>query len=215
MSPKQQKQEFLADMAAVKGDTESLVPNGTYRTLSPMLLLHAKKLWTGGLVANQDQIVQELLRLDSRIDRQELLRFLQESTTSEAWEKERQRTLKKAYERMLEDRDKITEHIDYLYDRIFDTVRHQAESFLGTFSADNIPSSGELRKITAALKDLYHLQRQTRQLQDSQHHTHEHLHTTTDAFNEERSRLYKFLDNMQIVDVNDNNETLVPVPSKE
>jgi hypothetical protein len=201
---------FMEDIQSVMGQSKDLVPNGTYRTLAPIMQLYAKKLWVGGHVANEEALLNDVCAMHPQIERVELKGYLAAHMAS--WEPERTATLQKFYDNALEDKDRIHEHIDYTYDALADKLRGMVSKTMDTLATGDAVSPRHLKSISSTLKEMREVQREIRGLQSGKAPaTHNHLHISneqTKAFQKQSEDMKAFLKGARVSEVIDVEDTL-------
>lgn len=152
----------MDDIQAVRGSPEDAIPNTSYGTLAPILMIHIKKLWINGHVASIKQIIDEVLNLDSRARPEDITRYF--SDHKDFWEPERIETLRAFEAKQFEDRTRITEHIDSVYDRTFDQIRSLANKAIRNYQNQEYVDAKSLKDLVSAAKILHECQRTTRNI---------------------------------------------------
>lgn len=157
----QNQNDFEADKPA----RQSIIPNGTYPTISPLIMLHMRRLFITGTTLEYSDIIQTVQRLDKRIDPDVAERFLKENAPT--WMDERERFLERQWERLLEDSAKLKELIDERYDRSFKVIQEicdqQLEHAMVLSEEGIIPNKlFNLKSVAETLEKAYSCQRLAR-----------------------------------------------------
>jgi len=207
-----QVNSFMDDLEAIQGSPKSLIPNGQYRSLSPIMQLYAKKLWVGGHVANPDQILEEVKALHPSVEASELRRYIESNLPR--WADERKHALEVTYQQMLNDRQAITEHVDYTYDNLFDKIRGLTEKTINSLQHEDALAPRTLKQLASTAKELHECQRLTRNLAKGTV-SHEHRHQIdhngeTREFTKQLEELNGILKQAKVKDIIDVDVVLEP-----
>ena len=101
-----------------------------FTSLSKMIRAHIKRLWCKQLYDNNDQIATEIIKLEPRAIRQEILDFIKCREFSEEWQVSRERELEARLDRIERDRADVGSDIDIQYDRLMTMGRSVVEEEL-------------------------------------------------------------------------------------
>ncbi len=138
-----------------------------YPSLSPLMRLHVRKLYVTGTTTTAQQIADRLSELDPEVIQAHTLLFLEQNQLNPVWQEERKMFLDRQYERMLSDREKITEHIDEVYDAGFFTpLRELVKRKITTYqqSEDGDVHPKDIKTLAETTNLLYQGQRTARNL---------------------------------------------------
>ena len=162
--------DFQEAKEAVNPPSFTLSTSLTTFRIPPILQLHIKRTWITGLAIDAPSLADEVHRLDPRVEKSEVISFLNAHIESEEWVKLREDSLNRSYNAMVQDSEKIREVIDQRYDRHFGKIQtlcaEQIDRMQALSDSSNIPLGEKqvrtLKTITTILKDTYLMQRLAR-----------------------------------------------------
>jgi len=141
-----------------------------FPSLSPIIRLHIRKLYITGTATNALQLANSVAALDKDTKPDEVALFVEQNTTNPAWINEQKQFLDRQYERMIADEEKITEHIDGLYDSTLftplrDLVKRKITRFTQTDDEDfeKVPVK-DIKTLADTAKVVYEAQREARNI---------------------------------------------------
>jgi hypothetical protein len=149
-----QAQAFVQDLLNVQGD--SILPDGSNGSLSPVLANYSKRLWISGRFRDYQEIALEVIKLDGRVLESDVVNYLKRNENRKDWLSDRERHIAHIVRNTLKENDHEVENpVHSRYDRVFEKVRGLCENVLDHMKATDTPNLKDLKLIADTLTGIH------------------------------------------------------------